>query len=755
MPVLKVKKNGVWEPISGGGSGGGVSSWNDLTDKPFYSEVVEKEIYDVNAELAAVSGSLYSMQVSATEYLHSVNAIDGVPSYYLNTVNLTEGNKYIVIVDGNRYEYTAKGMQLGASFNNAYCIYLGEAEAFLTQDLANFTIGFALMSWPNGFTNFVIGCKTTSATAPTSFKVYELVEEVVQLDPKYYERLAWAEEGFINTWEFDGNPRDLPVFEDVVTGSGSKFVYTGAGYLTPSQLEGTEINCYYYDDDRTSTSTVFADSVQDMSSFIGAPAGTVYIANNSLLVSAVAEPSMGLSAGIYAWFDDSYGYVSKIVTNQNIFEGEIVHKIDPKFLPDMNNGGEDVGGADCVGWTGEGENSVVFNSQSNEAIGNYSLAEGFETRAVGEASHAEGSETIAYGITSHAEGYNTQAGDSYDNSRGSYSHAEGSCTYTYGESSHAEGYLSETNGKYSHAEGLSTVAVGTASHAEGYDAEAVGLYSHAEGQYSLTAGQGAHSEGFATFAYGPYAHAEGKGSILQIQISGDAGSRTYTTNYRVHESWCNSYLRVTGEIEGDSDIFKIIYVNTSDNTIELDRTIHSSILMNNRNASLITSFASGEGSQTEGYHTRAEGEYSHAEGCNTITTRDYQHAQGKYNIEDTWWQLGYDFGKYAHIVGNGTSDEDRSNAHTLDWNGIGWFQGGLQIGGNAQDDGAAIVPAIQTAQVGQVIAVKSVDSNGRPTEWEAITVSGGSVNEDSVLITVEDIDAICGSSIVMASEVMF
>lgn len=92
-------------------------------------------------------------------------------------------------------------------------------------------------------------------------------------------------------------------------------------------------------------------------------------------------------------------------------------------------------------------------------------------------------------------------------------------------------------------------------------------------------------------------------------------------------------------------------------------------------------------------------------------------------------------GKYAHIVGNGTSDTERSNAHTLDWNGVGWFQGGLQVGGEAQDNGARnvllegdAVPIPTSATVGQTIAVKSVNENGKPVEWEAtdFSTSGGS-----------------------------
>ena len=110
--------------------------------------------------------------------------------------------------------------------------------------------------------------------------------------------------------------------------------------------------------------------------------------------------------------------------------------------------------------------------------------------------------------------------------------------------------------------------------------------------------------------------------------------------------------------------------------------------------------ASGEYSHSEGHWTdatgscaHAEGQSSiaskfatHAEGYNTIAASNHQHAQGRYNIEDTE-------NKYAHIVGNGTSGDSstnwkevRSNAHTIDWSGLGWFAGGLKVGGTGQDD---------------------------------------------------------------------
>lgn len=81
--------------------------------------------------------------------------------------------------------------------------------------------------------------------------------------------------------------------------------------------------------------------------------------------------------------------------------------------------------------------------------------------------------------------------------------------------------------------------------------------------------------------------------------------------------------------------------------------------------------ASGDISHAEGEDTTASGESSHAEGNGTVASGDYQHVQGKYNIEDN-------NNKYAHIVGNGTDDNNHSNAHTLDWEGNAWYAGQVE-----------------------------------------------------------------------------
>ena len=76
--------------------------------------------------------------------------------------------------------------------------------------------------------------------------------------------------------------------------------------------------------------------------------------------------------------------------------------------------------------------TVVNSDGTSMAIGQYSHAEGHDTRANGDFSHAEGDTSDATGLSSHAEGVSTMAS-------GSYSHAEGSVTQAIGFASHAEG----------------------------------------------------------------------------------------------------------------------------------------------------------------------------------------------------------------------------------------------------------------------------------------------------------------------------
>lgn len=98
--------------------------------------------------------------------------------------------------------------------------------------------------------------------------------------------------------------------------------------------------------------------------------------------------------------------------------------------------------------------------------------------------------------------------------------------------------------------------------------------------------------------------------------------------------------------------------------------------------------ASGIHSHAEGSGTTASNTNSHAEGGYTKASGENQHVQGKYNITDTI---------SAHIVGNGSGSSNRSNAHTLDWNGNAWFAGDVYTGstsGTNKDDGSIKLPVV-------------------------------------------------------------
>jgi len=82
--------------------------------------------------------------------------------------------------------------------------------------------------------------------------------------------------------------------------------------------------------------------------------------------------------------------------------------------------------------------------------------------------------------------------------------------------------------------------------------------------------------------------------------------------------------------------------------------------------------ADGQVAHAEGYGTTASGNYSHAEGFGTKASGDHQHAFGKYNVEDT-------NDTYLELAGNGTGDNARSNARTLDWNGNETLAGDLTV----------------------------------------------------------------------------
>lgn len=84
--------------------------------------------------------------------------------------------------------------------------------------------------------------------------------------------------------------------------------------------------------------------------------------------------------------------------------------------------------------------------------------------------------------------------------------------------------------------------------------------------------------------------------------------------------------------------------------------------------------ASGHFSHAEGSRTTASGYSSHAQNSNTIANGSSQTALGHWNIADT---------TNAVIIGNGTADDARSNALTVDWSGNVNAAGGATLSDSA------------------------------------------------------------------------
>ena len=163
----------------------------------------------------------------------------------------------------------------------------------------------------------------------------------------------------------------------------------------------------------------------------------------------------------------------------------------------------------------------------------------------------------------------------------------------------------------------------------------VGAYSTAEGYQTTASENSSHAEGYQTTASGGTSHAEG----LQAEASGES---SHAEGYRTTASGNNSHA------EGQS--------TTASGTVS--------------HAEGADTAASGFYSHAEGESTNANGDDSHAEGEYTIANGKSQHVQGKYNIADE---------TSAFIIGNGSSDNARSNAVKIDWSG------NLEVAGDLKD----------------------------------------------------------------------
>lgn len=317
-----------------------------------------------------------------------------------------------------------------------------------------------------------------------------------------------------------------------------------------------------------------------------------------------------------------------------------------------------------------GIGAEVFNDfTANKASGQYSHAEGISITASGYGSHAEGGGTTASGDTSHAEGGGTKAS-------GNQSHAEGGSTIASGYASHAEGGGTTASGAQSHAEGNSTKASSANQHVQGkFNVE------DANDTYAFIIGNGtgnnARHNAFAIDWNGLiYVNGASTGADLTKKPGEITTGKQYTIDEQAVTAGAGaeafndlSNNKPTGEYshaEGSQT-----FATGGASHAEGNQTFAAGGASHAEGNNTV---ATGDASHAEGFFTRAAGTHSHAEGEGTSASGMYSHSQnhqtraageaqtalGKYNIPDS---------TSAVIIGNGTDDDNRSNAMKIDWNG--------------------------------------------------------------------------------------
>ena len=135
--------------------------------------------------------------------------------------------------------------------------------------------------------------------------------------------------------------------------------------------------------------------------------------------------------------------------------------------------------------------------------------------------------------------------------------------------------------------------------------------------------------------------------------------------------------------------------------------------------------ASGIASHAEGNYSVASGQFAHAEGDHTIAAGALSHAQGNYTIANG--ALQFVAGKFntpdttsAVIIGNGTADNARSNALTVDWSGNVNASGGITATGaviSNQSNNAIL--RINNSQITGVSYVPTA-GDGNPISSQAV-----------------------------------
>jgi hypothetical protein len=282
---------------------------------------------------------------------------------------------------------------------------------------------------------------------------------------------------------------------------------------------------------------------------------------------------------------------------------------------------------------------------SDYATGEYSLAMGTYSGAVGNYSSAIGLGCQSIGVNSFSCGIGNTT--------------NGSLSSAFGEYSIADGYGSTAVGYMSHATGSLTYAFGYNCLAGSFNSFAAGFGSSATGAVSVSIGNQSLSSADMAMSFGQYAKASGI-SAMSLGTSCEAiGDNSTAIGYNSKSS--GDYSTSIGLMSFSKGPYSVA-IGNRDTTIG-----YSSFSFGSHNLSI------GSYSTSIGYKTIAKGENSFSAGYYTMAKPYGSFVIGQFN--DTTCITPYLWSTLdpIFIVGNGVSDNARSNAMMVQQNGEVYF----------------------------------------------------------------------------------
>lgn len=349
------------------------------------------------------------------------------------------------------------------------------------------------------------------------------------------------------------------------------------------------------------------------------------------------------------------------IKRTDVYGGSVSGKTLSGVIKSRSAGG--VSDPVVVRGTGRDSVLVVNGTDPNTASGNVSFAAGAGTEASGYVSTAIGAYSIASGVGSFAGGrkassieYPTTASGEDSFAFGLSAKATGNKSVAFGQATNALANMAFAAGNQTTASGISSFAMGNQSTASGECAFATGRNAVASGRFAFAGGANSDgsgnsptASGIANFAYGVGAIASGTGcSVAFGQNTEASGNFSFAAG------------------------------------AETDASGNGSVAFGQY------SVAQGTASFAAGNYATATATGSAAIGQRVIASGRAAMAIGQFNIEDASeidTSHGNGARKYLFTIGNGTADDARSNAMTVDWNG------NLEISGDIQTGNGSIVDA--------------------------------------------------------------